>query len=545
MSHWKQNREKGIALIIGTCALCFIIPLIGLFVDLGILYSVKARLQAAVDGAALAAARTLNDGSTTAEQKDNAEQNATNWFYANFPTGNWATTGTAIATNNVQDDPNNPHLQDVTIVATTTVPTWFMRFLNFTSTNLSATGTASRRDVVAMLVLDRSGSMCSQNGVLKTQPCTKSNTTYACASMITAAKNFTGQFAAGRDRIGLASFSDGTYIDYAPATDFQTKLGYSNESGSGNGFIDSISCGGGTGTAEAMSLAYNELYKMDLPGALNVIMLETDGLPNTLVYNWWDGSNAGIASGSGCKDASGKTKSSGGWTTSASMRQWTSGHTMGPGGYMSDIPAGSIGAFYTTDSASGFVVLFDPTQTSSNKTGSSANSVYVTSNAPGCQFSGGTTGTISDFAWLPGSDVYGNSVNPSSAYQTVSMSGGHVSLSGNQTTQWTNAHSAALNATDNSAYNIRTNATLPAYVFVIGLGGNAGTPPDPVLLQRMANDPNGDQFNNPATYSACASETGCVTYSNQPQGTFIYSPDASNLGQAFLRIASQVLRLSH
>jgi len=36
-----------------------------------------------------------------------------------------------------------------------------------------------------------------------------------------------------------------------------------------------------------MSLAYNELYKINEPGAMNLIMLETDGLPNTLVYDFY------------------------------------------------------------------------------------------------------------------------------------------------------------------------------------------------------------------------------------------------------------------
>jgi hypothetical protein len=104
---------------------------------------------------------------------------------------------------------------------------------------------------------------------------------------------------------------------------------------------------------------------------------------------------------------------------------------------------------------------------------------------------------------------------------------------------------AALNATDNAAYNARNNATLPVYVFAIGLGGNDGNPPDPILLQRMANDPNGDEYNNPPVFNACSSETTCVNYPNQPQGVFIYSPTSAELGQAFLAISSQILRLSH
>jgi hypothetical protein len=63
-------------------------------------------------------------------------------------------------------------------------------------------------------------------------------------------------------------------------------------------------------------------------------------------------------------------------------------------------------------------------------------------------------------------------------------------------------------------------------------------------MQRMANDPNGDNYNSPAKYQACALETGCITYSNQPQGTFIFSSNSTQLAQAFLQISSQILRLS-
>ena len=60
----------------------------------------------------------------------------------------------------------------------------------------------------------------------------------------------------------------------------------------------------------------------------------------------------------------------------------------------------------------------------------------------------------------------------------------------------------------------------------------------------MANDPNADTFNATPAYPACSTETSCETWSSQPQGKFIYSPNATSLGQAFQAIASQVLRLS-
>jgi hypothetical protein len=227
---------------------------------------------------------------------------------------------------------------------------------------------------------------------------------------------------------------------------------------------------------------------------------------------------------------------------------------------MADIPNGAIGAFYAADPAQvaqyGYynIVLFDPRQTSdsSNSYYLNTNSITVT-NSPGCTFPvephNQTTTSYSDFNWLPSQDVFGNEVAPSNKYQSLALTtinGVQVNnLTGNPTTDWPNTHAAALNATDNAAYNARTNATLPVYVFTLGLGGNDGNPPDPVLLQRMANDPNGDQFNNPPVYSACSAEPSCISYPSQPQGTFIYSPTSAQLGQAFLAISSQILRLSH
>jgi Flp pilus assembly protein TadG len=564
-----KNREKGASLFVAIAALVWIIiPMLGLVVDLGILYSAKARLQAAVDGAALAAARALNLGETTAAQATSAQQNAVNWFYANFPTGNWGTSGTVMTTANVivANSPSNADLRQVTVTASTVVPTWFMKYLGFNGTTLNSSGQASRKDLVAMLVLDRSGSMCSINGATANPPCGKANTTTPCSAMITAAKIFTGSFAEGRDKIGMLTFSDGYYLDQPPTTNFQTLLGYSNSSGSSNGNIDTVTCAGGTGTPAAMSMAYNQLYQIAEPGAMNLIMLETDGLPNTVIYNYYATpgtiSTFALNTNSPCLDNStsttypnGLTYAQGGWRTAASVPPWIPGISMNTGGagFMANVPAGAIGAFYTADPAQGppyyNIVLFNPMQTTDTAGNSNSLFIPVTGNPPPpaykCVFTSPSDTNYSDFNWLPGQDVFGNQIAPANEYQPLALTSGYLNLTGTIGTDWPNTHAAALNATDNSAYNVRNNATLPAYVFVVGLGGNAGSQPDPILLQRMANDPNGDQLNNPALYPACSSEPSCISYPSQPQGTFYFAPTPAQLGQAFLAISSQILRLSH
>jgi Flp pilus assembly protein TadG len=574
---------------VAIAALVFIVlPMAGLTVDVGYLYSAKARLQASVDGAALAAARSLNLGQTITAQEASATQNAVNWFYGNFPPGTWLTSSTVMdsSTVSVFPDATNAQLAHVNVTATTTVPTFFLKWLNIQNTTISAVGGATRRAVVAMLVLDRSGSMCNGG----TTPCGASKTTLPCAAMINAAKQFTGSFSEGRDYIGLVSFADNAFVHSVPSQDFQTTLGFSNTSSSGSGEIDKISCDGNTSTAAAMAMAYQLLWQTALPGALNFVMLETDGQPNSMALNFWDSTHsvAGIANASGCTDTNGKKKSvAGSWASTAVLPAWSPGldFTKAPfltvTGGLPNIPAGIAGTVVSSDPGTttfgglmnywtAWSVPAGSPLTTPQSYGTAADpfragqllqtSTYYTSTAlqHGCSFPSGNVASLTDLAWFPATDAFGNSLNPSytpsaADYQTVSTDAqGHI-----QNNTWANFHAAALNATENSAYRARYGALslsgtpFQPYVFVIGLGGNGG-PLDPVLMQRIANDPSGDTFNVPADYPACNTETACYTFTNtptggiqQPQGKFVYSPSKSQLAQAFLAISSQVLRLSH
>ena len=534
-----SNREKGVSLFLGSISLVFIVPLMGLFVDVGILYAVKARLQASVDGAALAAARSLNLGQTTQAQSSNAKQNAVNWFYANFPTGNWATNSTQMSTSSVQvfDDPNNSSVRNVTVTASTTVPTWFMRFFNVNATNLSAAGNASRRDVVMMMVMDRSGSMNNNNG---------------CANMRAAAKVFTGQFAAGRDRIGMVEFGDTAWVDSDPTTNFQAVLGYTNASGTGAGLIDNIVCGDNTGTAQALSLGYNEVYKTNLPGAYNILMFFTDGIPNSLTLNFQNV----MLSTSGCKDSTGKAMSSGG-SFALNPPSWTPGWTMPSGSYFTSIPAGPIGVVAADDpsnSGSYGVRRYEGFSQSNTNHGTISST-----NAPGCEFTnglpivpglGGEENYVDAFQLLPSRDIWGNNLVNNSYNSLTTDANGNVVLGSNPNTFTAMTgnnlifHLAARNAADSAAFQARSNATLPVTIFGVGLGGTSQAPPGYDFMQRITNDPNGDLYNTPALYLPCAQESTCTTVSTQPQGKFIFSSNPSQLQQVFITMASQILRLS-
>jgi hypothetical protein len=102
------------------------------------------------------------------------------------------------------DSTSTANYRTVTISATITAPLYFLRVLGQNSTNIAAASQAGRRDVVMMLVLDRSSSM---NNAFQG--------TTACAVMKTDATQFLDYFAAGRDMVGLVVFGSSVFT-YPP-----------------------------------------------------------------------------------------------------------------------------------------------------------------------------------------------------------------------------------------------------------------------------------------------------------------------------------------
>jgi hypothetical protein len=369
-----------------------------------------------------------------------------------------------------------------------------------------------------MLVLDRSGSMNSNNG---------------CANMQASARIFTGQFAAGRDQIGMVTYAETVSLASAPATDFQTRLGYSNASGTGAGMIDSIVCAGWTGIPGAMSVGYNELFKKNLPGALNIVMFMTDGLPNVLVVNNRTRmKNLGTAtSRSNCQDSTGLSIRAGG-DMDLNPRAWYPSVVLG--GMFGTIPAGPIGAITEGLSSTGDGVNRWYSATN-NPSGYSQGTASAAS-APGCAFPSNPDNFNNDISGFPEADIFGNALD--TGYRTVNRwtTGSYIGQLRNDTA--VQIANLAFNASDSAAAQARTNPTVQAYVFAVGLGGTTGTPPDYRLLQRMANDPNPDLYNTPALYGAY------TNIPSQPVGTFIYASNPGQLNSAFLKISSMILRLS-
>ena len=265
--HRRRRGQRGSTLLLHVLMLTGTIAAVGLAVDVGSIYMIRARLSAAVDAAALAAGRSVNLANSVAVATTNATSTAQQFFSANFPAGYLNSLGTPTVTPTFTpetDGNGNPTgVLDIAVSASVGAPTYFMNVFNVRSVNVTASGTSSRRGVVLMLVLDQSSSM-------NTTPDPVSGLT-ACQAMIQAAQNFITMFSP-YDQIGLVTFDSTAHLIYPPSTNYGD--------GTLNADIGNIVCQANTNTISALELAYQQLQNVGMPLAANEIVLFTDGSPN-------------------------------------------------------------------------------------------------------------------------------------------------------------------------------------------------------------------------------------------------------------------------
>ncbi len=542
--HGRRNQRSGVILMLACFCMPVLMGMMGLAVDASVLYAIKTKLQMAVDGAALAGLRAMSLSQTSSSQTSLVTGVATTWFTANFA-GNYLGASSTVLATPTLNNANSQH--SVVVSATTQAPSYFMKYWNKGATTVGATGTAGRRDVNLMMVLDRSASMGSGAGS-------------ACASMISAAKQFTGMFTPGLDNIGLVAFAEAVQIVSSPTTSFQSVLGYSNSAGGGTGALDNISCVGGTNTSAAISLAWNELYKKQLPGAYNVVMLFTDGKPTAASFNMYvsaaadptGNAHTAILDTSGCQDSTNKSKANGG-NHITNPRNWIysrQGGTSAPSGPGNQIDLGTntywnpfygeIAAIYSDPGTSNFQggspIFVGPGTTPSTLENTQLN---TNPEAPGCSFASSRMNVANDIAFVPPTDMFGR---PTTGYVPIGTS--NIQSAQRIAFNMNNVGSVVFNLADNAATwarDPRVGGTLinytngvpvaPATFFVIGLGSNGGV--DHTLLQRIANDTNFVNVNNP-NFTALAG----------PQGYYYYAPTPTDILSAFSKLGSSTLRLA-
>jgi Flp pilus assembly protein TadG len=577
-----RQKQRGVVLLIHGLMLVATIATVGLAVDVGTIYLIKARLSAAVDAAALAAGRSVNLANTVAQAQTQAIAAAQQFFNANFPPGYLNTIGTPIVTptfTQVTDGNGNPTgVLNISVTASAQAPTYFMNIFNISRITVSDSGTASRRGLVLMLVLDQSSSMM-------TAPDPITGLT-ACDAMVQAAQNFITLFSP-YDYIGLVTFDLTAHLIYAPSTS------YGN--GTLNADIGAIAgnCQSNTNTISALQLAYQEIQAVNLPLAKNTIMLFTDGSPNgvsadfplrTSLDSRWGPAMPGPAPGPPAQ--SGSTY---GLTNSCANPPATSPNDAN-GTNEEAICVNMPVVCTTAGTVRGTLAQWggqDSWGANSSGLVQPMDSDPVPSFPASCSYTSNPAGLPSIYvrqflAYIPNSDIYGNSLHgnyDSWLYQTNpecspdpnvqpnckntgDLWSNHPGIgSGSNlfptTNIYTNAKTyggyfridqpnsivaASMNGTINEALKIRSDTTFHPVINVIYLTGNATDAVDRQFLPIVA---------NAALITALPYDpVSFVPYANpsfqadQEKGTYLVTADRNQLQSLFAQLASEVLRLS-
>jgi len=567
-----RRKQRGVVLLMHGLMLVATIATVGLVVDVGTIYLIKARLSAAVDAAALAAGRSVNLANTVAQAQTQAIAAAQQFFNSNFPPGYLNSIGTPTVTptfTQVTDGNGSPTgVLNISVTASAQAPTYFMNIFNISNITVSDSGTASRRGLVMMLVLDQSSSM-------NTAPDPVSGLT-ACQAMKQAAQNFITLFSP-YDYVGLVTFDITAHLIYAPTTT------YGN--GTLNADLGAIVCQSNTNTISALELAYQQIRAVNLPLAKNTIMLFTDGSPNgvsaafplrTQLDSRWGPSLASPAppaqSGStfghtnscsdvGPQDANSVNEESicvnmpvvctAAGTVTGTLSQWGGQDSWGASSYGLALPMDSSPApsFPATCSNAGSLPSTNMRQ-------------YI--------------------SYIPNTDIYGNSLHgirdnwlyqvnqlcsPDPTVQpncknTGDLWSSHAGVgSGSNffpaTNIYTNANTyagffrpdqpnsivaASMNGTINEASKIRSDTTYHPVINVVYLTGNGTDSVDRDFLPMVANTAliPGLPY-DPVSFVPYANP---AFQADQEQGAYLVTADRNQLQSLFAQLASEVLRLS-
>jgi hypothetical protein len=499
MLHTRRRKQRGFVILLYTLMMLFIIiPMAGLAIDAGILYTIKAKLQSSVDGASLGAARSLNRGQDLNSQQSAATDTANRYYHANFP-DKWMGV-TPIPDPTVDWSRSTASTAVIDVTGSVNSPTWFMRILGFNTVHLVAIGEATRRDVDVMIVIDRSSSL-SLSG--------------SCPSLISGAQLFVNSFSNNRDVMGLTTF--GTYfnVDFPLNADFQDSTNNGANS-LASVVLPKLVCAGFTNGAAGFSTAYQALKTKGDRNALNVILFFTDGQPNTITFGPDYGTGTGPAlirkASSTCKPTAPALGFSG-------VLAGDVGFNI-KGGIFRAKWQGSASTAYPAPGGGG-----DFTAAFTIQPGEHGNNGNTT-NGGNCDFNTTTSTFNNDITAIPSMDSFGNSTT--TTWSGGSESGFPASVNTANIGSQQDLENAGINTLDNAAQNARSDAlanALPMVVYTIGLGNSGGVNDE--LLKRVANDPGSG-----------------VHQTAYPDGTYIYTPDTAHLASAFAAIADDIMRIS-
>jgi Flp pilus assembly protein TadG len=247
-------------------SMILLIIFVGLSIDLGLAYVTKTTLGKAVDAAALTAMKNVSQGTggytcNITSAAGLAGDEAFNINYKSVP--NLGTTPVPNVCFSL--DANNNTL--VTVTATATINTYFIRLAGYNTLNISSTATAQRNPMVMSLVLDASYSM-TQNG--------------GSGALPTAVNNFIADFNGTStdsdtiDTVSVVTFGTYATVTVPNSSPFQSKI-------SGAITTGKLWPGGINYTNSQAGLAAGQGQILLIPKTTNllrVLVFFTDGWPN-------------------------------------------------------------------------------------------------------------------------------------------------------------------------------------------------------------------------------------------------------------------------
>jgi len=262
LGHHRTNRRCGHGQIL--VILAAIVPVLllfaGLGIDFGFIYVKQAALSRALDAAALAGMRNLNQGNTTAQSIAQAE------FNLNYNSVLGTDPVPPVFNFVVTTDANNNRV--VNVNATATVQTFFLRILPGHSTiQVSSSAQTTRSRLVMALVLDVSYSMTRNGGSGALAP--------AVTSFV---NNFDPNNSDMTDVASMVTFGTSSVVNVAMTQPFQTAI--DNAVGNINwGVINYTNSNAGLTAGQA------QINGVVIPAGQNVTKVAiffTDGWPNVI-----------------------------------------------------------------------------------------------------------------------------------------------------------------------------------------------------------------------------------------------------------------------
>jgi len=290
--------------------------------------------------------------------------------------------------------------------------------------------------------------------------------------------------------------------------------------------LDLLAAGGGTGTTEALAMAYLELQKAHyrdlalngVDNALNAIVLFTDGVPDALAVSPNDANNPVLTNNSNCAFTAappGNTQMRG-YMVATGQPPWSHANNSTYGLFDLSAYDSARTLSYWLSNPGGSPLQGDMIQ---------PVPLAAVNGCNGLNNTGRNYDRISyTVAKVPPFDIYGNATYGNFYNKSIGYDGTNVNY--NLPAQAYNFALASWNATDNLGQTIRSQtAMLPVTVYTIGFTGNGGT--DAELLRRLAN-----------------TQTASSYDPTQQTGMYIQVDKPSDIAGAFATVASQVLRLS-